>query len=132
MKGYSQNIESQTSTNDSYRKVLYTSKYSQLVLMSLQPKQEIGLETHEHNDQFFKIVSGNGIAVIDSNEYSIIAGSAVIVPAGAAHNIKNTSERDPLKLYTIYSPAHHKDGVEFSDKDEADASAEEFDGGLTE
>ncbi len=132
MKGYSQNIEEQTEANNKYRKVLYTSKYSQLVLMSLEPKQEIGLETHQNNDQFFRIESGNGRAVIDGHEYQLSNGSAVIVPAGATHNIINESDSEPHKLYTIYSPAHHKDGVEFTNKDTAEASKEEFDGETTE
>lgn len=132
MKGFSQNIGEQTQANNKYRKVLYTSKYSQLVLMSLKPHQEIGLETHHTNDQFFRIESGSGKAVIDGNWYDICDGSAVIVPAGAEHNIINESDTEPLKLYTIYSPAHHKDGVEFTDKVTADASKEEFDGQTTE
>ncbi len=132
MKGFSQNIEKQTEANNKYRKVLYTSKYSQLVLMSLKPNQEIGLETHHKNDQFFRIESGNGKAVIDGNEYELRDGSAVVVPAGAEHNIINQSDTKSLKLYTIYSPAHHKDGVEFEEKETADASEEEFDGETTE
>jgi mannose-6-phosphate isomerase-like protein (cupin superfamily) len=132
MKGYSQNIEEQTELNNKYRKVLYTGGHSQLVLMSLQPNQEIGLETHYDNDQFFRIESGSGKALIDDNEYQLRAGSAVLVPAGATHNIINASDTQPLKLYTIYSPAHHKDGVEFDDKASADASDEEFDGRTTE
>lgn len=111
MKGYSQNIEEQTEANNKYRKVLYTSKYSQLVLMSLEPKQEIGLETHQNNDQFFRIESGNGRAVIDGHEYQLSNGSAVIVPAGATHNIINESDSEPLKLYTIYSPPIIKTGL---------------------
>lgn len=132
MKGFSQNIEEKTEANNKYREVLYTSKYSQLVVMSLKPNQEIGLETHHNNDQFFRIESGKGKAVIDGNEYQLRDGSAVIVPAGAEHNIINVSDKEPLKLYTLYSPAHHKDGVEFEEKEAADASKEEFDGQTTE
>ncbi|MDZ7744825.1 MAG: cupin domain-containing protein [Candidatus Saccharibacteria bacterium] len=132
MKGYSQNIEELTRENDKYRKVLYTSKYSQLVLMCLNPNQEIGLETHQNNDQFFRIETGQGKVVIDDNEHTVRDGSAVIVPAGARHNVINTSDTEKLKLYTIYSPPHHKDGIEFDKLEPAEASEEEFDGQTTE
>ncbi len=132
MKGFLQDIETLTRTNSKYRKVLYTSKHSQLVLMSLQPGQEIGLEIHENNDQFFRIETGQGTVIIDDNEYTVKDGSAVVVPAGAKHNIINSSDTESLKMYTIYSPPHHKEGIEFNDKASADASDEDFDGQTTE
>jgi mannose-6-phosphate isomerase-like protein (cupin superfamily) len=132
MKGFAKNIEELTRSNNKYRKVLYTGNYSQLVLMSLLPSEEIGLETHQKNDQFFRIESGRGKVIIDDNEYDVADGSAVIVPAGAKHNVINTSGTDKLKLYTIYSPPHHKDGIEFDKLAPAEASEEEFDGETTE
>jgi mannose-6-phosphate isomerase-like protein (cupin superfamily) len=109
MKGFFTNIEKATSENGNFRKVLYTSKYSQLVLMSLKPLEEIGMEVHEENDQFFRFERGIGLCIIDNNEYKVGDGFAVVVSAGAQHNIINISETEELKLYTIYSPAHHKD-----------------------
>ena len=132
MKGFTTNIEKATLENNSFRKVLYTAKYSQLVLMSLQPKEEIGMETHEKNDQFFRFESGHGKCIIDGNAYEVTAGDAVIVPAGAKHNIINTSDTGALKLYTIYSPPNHKDGVIHQTKKEAETDEEKFDGTTTE
>jgi mannose-6-phosphate isomerase-like protein (cupin superfamily) len=132
MKGFSINIEDATLENDNFRKVLYTSKHSQLVLMSLKPMEEIGMEVHEENDQFFRFENGHGKCIIDGNEYELSDGVAVVVPAGAQHNIINTSETEELKLYTIYSPAHHKDGIVRATKEEAEANDEEFDGKTTE
>lgn len=132
MKGFNTNIEKDTLENDNYRKVLYTGKHSQLVLMSLKPQEEIGLETHLENDQFFRIEKGDGKCLIDGNEYALKDGVAIIVPAGAKHNIINTSATDDLKLYTIYSPAHHKDGIVRTSKEEAEANEAEFDGRTTE
>ena len=132
MKGFTTNIEKATLENNSFRKVLYTAKYSQLVLMSLQPKEEIGMETHEKNDQFFRFESGHGKCIIDGNEYEVTAGDAVIVPAGAKHNVINTSDTGALKLYTIYSPPNHKDGVIHQTKKEAETDEEKFDGTTTE
>ena len=134
MKGFRSNIEKDTLENDNFRKVLYTGKHSQLVLMTLQPNEEIGMEVHQDNDQFFRFEKGQGKAIIDGNEYEIKDGTAVIVPAGAQHNIINVSATDELKLYTIYSPAHHKDGVVMATKAEAEdpANEEEFDGKTTE
>lgn len=131
MKGYFINIEKSALENKNYRKVLYTSKYSQLVLMSLKPGQEIGMEVHPENDQFFRFEKGQGKCIIDGNEYEVADGSAIIVPAGAQHNVINTGPEE-LKLYTIYSPAHHKDGLVRATKEEADASGEPFDGITTE
>ena len=134
MKGFHTNIEAVTLVNDNFRKVLYTSSHSQLVLMSLKPKEEIGEEIHAENDQFFRFESGHGKCIIDGNEYKVQDGDAVIVPACAKHNIINTDDKKYLKMYTIYSPAHHKDGIIRSTKAEADAkeNEEEFDGKTTE
>ena len=132
MKGFNANIEKATLENRNYRKVLYTSKHSQLVLMSLKPNEEIGMEVHPDNDQFFRFEKGQGKCVIDGNEYEVRDGSAVVVPAGARHNVINISDTEELKLYTIYSPAHHKDGVVRTTKAEAEADSPEFDGATTE
>ena len=105
MKGFSIDIEEATLENKNFRKVLYTSKHNQLVLMSLKPLEEIGMEVHEENDQFFRFERGLGMCIIDDNEYEVGDGFAVVVPAGAQHNIINISETEELKLYTIYSPA---------------------------
>jgi mannose-6-phosphate isomerase-like protein (cupin superfamily) len=131
MKGFVANIEKDTLENENFRKVLYTAKYCQLVLMTLRPNEEIGTEIHTDNDQFFRIEKGTGKCVIDGNEYKIGDGTAIVVPAGAQHNIINVSATDPLKLYTIYSPAHHKDGIVKATKEEAEGGPE-FDGQTTE
>jgi mannose-6-phosphate isomerase-like protein (cupin superfamily) len=132
MKGYSTNIEKDTLGNNNFRKVLYTGKHSQLVLMSLAPKEEIGMEVHEENDQFFRFEKGQGKCIIDGNEYDLGDGVAIVVPAGAQHNIINTSDTEELKMYTIYSPAHHKDGISRATKEEAERNEAEFDGSTTE
>ena len=132
MKGYISNIEKGTLENDNFRQVLYTAKHSQLVLMSLKSKEEIGMEVHPDNDQFFRFEQGIGKVIIDGNEYEVKDGFAVIVPAGAQHNVINTSQTEALKLYTIYSPAHHKDGIVRATKEEAIANEAEFDGVTTE
>jgi len=132
MKGFNANIEKDTLENNNFRKVLYTGKHSQLVLMSLGPKEEIGMEIHPDNDQFFRFEKGQGKCLIDNNEYEVKDGSVIIVPAGAEHNIINVSETEDLKLYTIYSPAHHKDGIVRATKKEAEANGPEFDGVTTE
>jgi len=132
MKGYKTNIEKNTLENENFRKVLYTAKHCQLVLMSLLPKEEIGMEVHPINDQFFRFEKGNGKVIIDGNEYEIKDGDVAIVPAGAQHNIINVSETENLKLYTIYSPAHHQDGVVRKTKQEAETNGPEFDGKTTE
>ncbi len=131
MKGFSTDLEALTIANTRFRHVLYTGAYSQLVLMSLKPSEAIGMETHG-NDQFFRIEKGDGKAIIDGHEYDLQDGSSVIVPAGSKHNIINTSTKSHLKLYTIYSVPHHKDGVSFATKAAAEASSEEFDGNTTE
>jgi len=132
MKGYVTTIEKETEKNTDFRRVLYTGKHSQLVLMSLRPGEEIGEETHEDVDQFFRFESGEGKVSIDSVEHSIKDGDAVIVPAGARHNVINTSKRADLKLYTIYSPPEHQDRVVRHTRKEAMASEEHFDGRTTE
>jgi len=132
MKGFNANIEKETIENTNFRKVLYTGKHCQLVLMSLKPLEEIGMEVHTGNDQFFRFEKGNGKVFIDGNEYEVSDGSAIIVPSGAEHNVINVSETEDLKLYTIYSPAHHQDGVVRAIKAEAEANGTEFDGKTTE
>ena len=132
MKGFVSKIEADTLKNKNFRKVLYTAKHSQLVLMSLKPREEIGMEVHKDNDQFFRFEKGKGKVIIDGHEYKITDGFAVIVPAGAHHNIINTSDKEELKLYTIYSPAHHKDGIVRKTKADAVAHEAEFDGKTTE
>ncbi len=132
MKGFNSNIEKDTLENDNFRKVLYTTKHSQLVLMSLKPNEEIGMEVHPDNDQFLRFEKGNGKCIIDGNEYTVEDGWAVTVPAGAEHNVINTSDSEDLKLYTIYSPAHHRDGVIHPTKADAEADDEDFDGKTTE
>jgi mannose-6-phosphate isomerase-like protein (cupin superfamily) len=132
MKGFYTNIEKDTLENSNYRKVLYSGKHCQLVLMALKPKEEIGMEVHPDNDQFFRFESGIGKCIIDGNEYALGDGVAIIVPAGAQHNVINTSETEELKMYTIYSPAHHKDGIVRATKQEAETNEAEFDGITTE
>ncbi|MCC7470000.1 MAG: cupin domain-containing protein [Bacteroidetes bacterium] len=132
MKGFFQNIEKETLENTNFRKVIYTGKGAQLVLMSLKPKEEIGLEVHNENDQFFRFESGQGKVLIDGNEYEVSDGTAIIVPMMAKHNVINTSETEDLKLYTLYSPPHHKDGTVHATKEISMSSEEEFDGMTTE
>jgi len=132
MKGYVVAIEKETEKNADFRRVLYTAKNSQLVLMSLKPGEEIGEEIHGDIDQFFRFEKGEGKAIIDNVEHRIKDGDGVIVPAGAKHNVINTSKRANLRLYTIYSPPEHQDGVVRRTKKEAMASEEHFDGRTTE
>lgn len=132
MKGYHANIEELTLKNENFRQVLYTGKNTQLVLMSLLPNQDIGQEIHAENDQFFRFESGQGLVVIDGTEYPVADGSAIVVPAGSQHNIINTSATEKLKLYTLYSPPHHKDQIVRLTKEEAEANDQEFDGLTTE
>ena len=131
--GFCDDIEKLTEENQDFRRVLYTGKNLQLVLMTLQPGEEIGEEVHEDRDQFFRIEEGSGVIDIDGVENPVQDDIAVIVPAGARHNVRNTGD-EPLQLYTIYGPPEHKDGIVQSTKAEADArhSAEEWDGGTTE
>lgn len=130
MKGFVQNIEGLATQNNEFRKVLYTAKNCQLVLMSLNPQEEIGAEVHQL-DQFFRVESGSGEAVLDSVRTAIHAGFAVLVPAGAKHNIVNTG-KIPLKLYTLYAPPNHRDGVVHPTRADAEADNEHFDGKTSE
>lgn len=130
-KGYKNNIEKLTKENNDFRHVLYTGEESQLVLMSLLSGEEIGEEVHEENDQFFRFEEGQGKVFINDTVYEVSDGDAVVVPKGAKHNVVNTGNV-PLKLYTIYSPAHHKDGVIRGTKAEAESDSTEFDGATTE
>jgi mannose-6-phosphate isomerase-like protein (cupin superfamily) len=132
MKGFKTNIERDTLKNRNFRKVIYTGKNSQLVLMSLKPKEEIGLETHPENDQFLRFEGGTGRVVVDDSKYTVKDGDAVVIPAGAKHNVVNTSATEELKIYTIYSPPHHKDGTIHKTKEQAEKDDEEFDGKTTE
>ena len=119
MAGYKTALEKLTLDNNFFRKVLFTAPHSQLVLMSLKPNGEIGLETHPDNDQFFRFEEGVGKVIVSGEEFTVMAGDGVIVPAGEDHNVVNTSSENPLKLYTIYSPAHHPDGTIHETKEEA-------------
>ena len=130
MKGFVQNIEDLAVSNDDFRQVLYTAKHSQLVLMSLRAGEEIGAEVHKL-DQFFRVEQGTGEVVLDGHRTPIKAGFAILVPAGANHNIINTGGV-PLKLYTVYSPPNHRDGVVHQTRVEAEADSEHFDGKTTE
>ena len=133
MKGYCDDIERLTVENDDFRRVLYTGKHLQLVLMSLKPGEEIGAEVHPDNDQFFRVDSGSGVVTIDGTDSKISDGFAVVVPAGARHNIRNDGD-EPLKLYTLYGPPDHKDQTVHNTKADAEANhdADEWDGGTTE
>lgn len=118
------NIERDTLANENFRTVVYTALHSQIVLMCLQPGEEIGLETHTHNDQFFRFEQGTGKSVIAGKEYAIENGTALLVPAGTEHNIINTGS-EKMKMYTIYSPAHHIDGRFHVTKADAAADVED-------
>ena len=130
MKGYNANIEKETIENTNFRKVLYTGEHCQLLLMSLLAGEEIGMEVHVDNDQFFRFEGGEGKVIINETEYFVADGDAVIVPCGSNHNV--IAGNNGLKLYTIYSPAHHKDGIVRSTKVEAENNGADFDGVTTE
>ena len=130
MKGFVGDIEAIAGKNQEFRRVLYTARHCQLVLMALEPGGEIGAEVHTL-DQFFRVEEGSGEAVLDGVRTAIRAGFAVVVPAGATHNIVNTG-RVPLKLYTLYAPPNHRDGVVHHTRADAEADAEHFDGKTTE
>jgi len=132
MKGCVVNLEKDTVKNTDFRCVLYTGKYSQLVLMNLKPMEEIGEETHEDVDQFFRFEKGQGKVTIDDVEHLVRDGDGVIVPAGARHNVVNVSKSIDLKLYTIYSPPEHQDGTIRHTKKDAITREEHFDGNTTE
>ncbi|NUJ79372.1 cupin domain-containing protein [Methylocystis sp. FS] len=131
MKGFVEDIEELTEENKDFRRVLYTGKHLQLVLMALKPGEEIGEEVHLDHDQFFRVEKGKGEVLIDGVRTKIKSDDAIIVPAGARHNVINTGEK-PLKLYTIYGPPDHRDGVVRATKAEAEAGDEHFDGKTTE
>lgn len=130
MKGYIQDIEAIALANDDFRRVLYTARNCQVVVMALQPDEDIGAEVHEL-DQFFRVQAGSGEAVLDGVRTAIHAGSVVVVPAGARHNLVNTGQQ-PLKLFTIYAPPNHRDGVVHRTRAEAEADTEHFDGKTSE
>jgi mannose-6-phosphate isomerase-like protein (cupin superfamily) len=132
-RGYVDNIEERTTENDDFRRVLYTGQNLQLVLMTLQPGEEIGEEVHEDRDQFFRFEAGQGVVLIDGQEKRVEDDFAVVVPAGARHNVRNTGS-EPLRLYTVYGPPEHKEGIVQSTKEEADRRHhdEEWDGSTTE
>lgn len=132
VKGFHSNIERDVMENTNFRKVLYTSVHMQVVLMTLNPGEEIGEEIHNANDQFFRFESGNGKCIINGNEYSVSDGDAIMVPAGAKHNVINTAGAGGLKMYTIYGPPNHKDGTVRATKREAEDFPEKFDGETTE
>jgi mannose-6-phosphate isomerase-like protein (cupin superfamily) len=129
-KGFKENIEESTLSNKNFRKVLYTGEHCQLVLMSLLPGEDIGMEVHPDNDQFFRFEGGMGKVIINGTEYEVKDGDAVVVPSGADHNV--IAGDQGLKLYTIYSPAHHKDGIIRETKETAMQNEAEFDGVTTE
>ncbi len=129
-KGFSVDIEKDTIDNNNFRKVIYTGNNTQLVLMNLKPGEDIGDEVHGV-DQFFRFEEGTGEVTINDKKYPVSDGFSVIVPSGAKHNVTNTGEKD-LKMYTLYSPPHHKDGIIHRTKDEAMRDEEEFDGETTE
>ena len=125
MTGLVLNIEEKTLQNDYFREVLQTSQHSQLVVMSLNPNEEIGMEVHEIVDQFLRVEEGEGKAILNGEEHIISAGFAIVVPAGTQHNIINTSSEKKMKLYTVYSPAHHKDKTIHKTKQDAEADQED-------
>ncbi len=119
MSGYHGDIEDLTLNNSYFRQVLYTGKFTQLVLMCLKPREDIGMEVHKSVDQFFRFEKGNGKVIIDKTEYQVKDGDVIIVPAGSMHNVINISESDELKLYTLYSPPNHPDGTIHKTKEDA-------------
>lgn len=131
MKGFVTNIEEATLENEDFRRVLYTARHSQLVLMSIPAGGDIGEEVHD-GDQFIRIEEGEGQSVLDGVERDLTDGSVIVIPAGVKHNIKNTSRDEALKLYTLYAPPHHKDATVHATKAEALADDEHFDGATTD
>ncbi len=121
MSGFSINIETKTIANKYFRQVLYTTKRSQLVIMTLQPGEEIGMEHHEGHDQFIRVEEGEGVAILDGEKHRLEDGVAVVIPAGTEHNVINTSQTAPMRLYTLYTPPEHPDGIIHETKAEADA-----------
>ncbi len=131
MKGFVTNIEAATLENEDFRRVLYTAAHCQLVVMSIPAGGEIGAEVHEV-DQFIRIEEGEGQSILDGVERDLTDGSAIVIPAGVRHNIINTSDSDALKLYSLYAPPHHKDGIVHATKEEAEKDDEHFDGKTTD
>lgn len=131
-KGYKGAIAQLTTENTNFRHVAYTGQYLQLVLMTLRPGEDIGAEVHEGHDQFFRFEGGTGQVMIDETVHDVQAGDAVIVPSGAKHNVRNTSEHENLQLYTLYAPPEHRHDVVHATKAEADADDEHFEGTTTE
>lgn len=131
MKGFVADIEELTEKNDDFRRVLYTGKNLQLVLMSIEPGGEIGEEVHNDRDQFFRVEKGRGEVVIDGHRAKIKGDNAIIVPAGARHNVMNTGDK-PLQLYTLYAPPEHRDGTVCATKADADVLQAHFDGKTSE
>ncbi|QYF92098.1 cupin domain-containing protein [Massilia sp. PAMC28688] len=125
MSGYSINIEQKTLEGNNFREVLYTTKRSQLVIMTLQPGEEIGMEHHTGHDQFIRVEEGDGVAILDGEEHKLEDGTAVVIPAGTEHNVINKSQTAPLRLYTLYMPPEHPDGIVHKTKAEADKYEEE-------
>ncbi|HSL45474.1 MAG TPA: cupin domain-containing protein [Anaerolineales bacterium] len=121
MTGYHTDIEKKSLENDYFREVLFTGPHSQLVVMALNPGEDIGQETHPDTDQFIRVEAGQGKAILDGQEYELADGSALVIPAGTEHNVINTSSTEPLKLYTVYTPPEHPDGTIHKTKAEADA-----------
>jgi mannose-6-phosphate isomerase-like protein (cupin superfamily) len=120
MSGFSINIEQKTLEGNNFREVLYTTQRSQLVIMTLQPGEEIGVERHEGHDQFIRIEAGEGVAILDGEKHKLEDGVALVIPAGAEHNVINTSSTEPMRLYTLYTPPEHPDRIIHADKAEAD------------
>ncbi len=120
MAGFSINIEAKTLENDHFREVLYTTAQSQLVVMTLNAGEEIGQERHEEHDQFIRVEAGTGVAILDGEKHTLEDGVAVVIPAGTEHNVINTSASEPLRLYTLYTPPEHPDGIVHATKAEAD------------
>jgi mannose-6-phosphate isomerase-like protein (cupin superfamily) len=132
MKGFKSNIEKDSLRNENFRKVVYSGKHLQVVIMSLNPGEDIGLETHPGTDQFFRFEGGQGKCIIDGNEYKVENGDAIVIPAGSEHNVINTDSVKGLKMYTIYAPPQHKDGLINATKKDAETGDVEFDGKTTE
>ena len=120
MSGYSINLEERTLAGNNFREVLYTTPRSQLVIMTLQPGEEIGLEKHEGHDQFIRVEAGRGVAILDGERHDLEDGVAVVIPAGTEHNVVNTSDSEPMRLYTLYMPPEHPDGTVHATKADAD------------
>ena len=120
MSGYSINLEQKTLAGNNFREVLYTTKRSQLVIMTLQPGQEIGMEHHTGHDQFIRVEAGEGVAILDGEKHALADGVAVVVPAVVEHNVINPSTTEPMRLYTLYTPPEHPDGIIHATKEEAE------------